>query len=67
MLAGHLFQLPPVNSAGTWFYDMLRVARRDRGDAVGSTTKREQTRNFVEGLRVLQYPQQPWPPRPQQP
>eukprot|EP01047_Picozoa_sp_COSAG01_P081460 COSAG01_NODE_16250_length_1254_cov_17.307359_1_plen_332_part_10 len=53
MLAGHLFQLPPVNSAGTWFYDMLRVARRDRGDAVGSTTKREQTRNFVEGLRVL--------------
>lgn len=53
MLAGHMFQLPPVKAAGTWFLDLLWAARRDRGDNVGATKAREQTRNFAEGLRVL--------------
>jgi hypothetical protein len=53
MLAGHLFQLPPVKAPGTWFLDLLRTVLRDRGDDVGATRAREQTRNFVEGLRVL--------------
>ena len=53
MLAGHMFQLPPVKAAGTWFLDLLRAVRRDRGTAIGKTLDREQTRNFAEGLRVL--------------
>jgi hypothetical protein len=55
MLAGHLFQLPPVQSGGTWFADLLRVARQDRGDIVGKGTDRltKQRRNIAAGLHVL--------------
>lgn len=51
--AGHMFQLPPVSTAGTWFYDLLRASLRDRGSVGGVMTAREQSRNFAEGLRVL--------------
>eukprot|EP01047_Picozoa_sp_COSAG01_P067725 COSAG01_NODE_9623_length_2385_cov_4.412331_1_plen_194_part_10 len=40
MLAGHLFQLPPVKAPGTWFLDLLRTVLRDRGDDVGATRAR---------------------------
>jgi hypothetical protein len=56
LLTGHLSQLAPPSTAGTWFNDVLVDERRKRGDpGLPEQLPREKTRNFRRGLAVLRH------------